>query len=771
MSRHTRHWIVAALAAAAVTLVCAQRAAATTKCTFSAAQLAVDMTQRGDGASLSVAADGTIVVSVGGLPIACDGAVPKVTTTKQIVAAGDPAAGANTVTISAPSRFVPGVDDEEPGGDGEVEFFVNFRGDPDSRVSLVTDPAGSRMRFGAEGINPNATTGERVPDADIFLDGVRNVTALGSTGTDRFSAQGGAGTGAALTDPIRLLGGDGNDRLIGGNGADDLDGGPGPDTIDARDGRRDTVDCRSELDTAIVDSADAATGCERVLLPPASRPSVRDETLLVSRANGPGGRAANGDSFVPSLSGDGRYVAFVSRAENLGARPLSVYVRDLRAGATRLIAAAANRPSISADGQAVAFVTEAGVSVRTTGTTLVAPNADDPSISGDGRYVAYVSNTQAYVRDLRTGTTTLASRASGVMGAAADGAAQNPAISANGRFVAFDSVAENLSDADTPGVVDVYVRDLVTNTTTLASRQTGADGLGGSGHSTVPSISADGRFVAFQSLASDLSTEDSDNVQEIFVRDLLANTTILASRGARVSDGWSQEPALSADGRFVAFESEANSFTPENRPGENIYLRDLRSRTITLVSRASGAAGVSAQGDSFRAALSGDARFVAFESGSTNLSLEDDPDVQDVFARDLRGEPVGSPAPRPVDASGPALSAQQLNRANRRVRVSRRGRFRLFCGRYTEPVTGTCRTKRFAAPAGRRVMVRFRLSRPALRKLARRGRLRLHGTVVARDLTGNATRVRFGFTLLGCGLRRSTTSTATSRRSMRCSRR
>ena len=146
-----------------------------------------------------------------------------------------------------------------------------------------------------------------------------------------------------------------------------------------------------------------------------------------------------------------------------------------------------------------------------------------------------------------------------------------------------------------------------------------------------------------------------------------------------------------------------------------------------------------------------DGRFVAFSSAANTLSGEDNDAFTNVFVRDVLGEPAllpppstPAPAAAATDTTGPRL----LARANRPIRVSRDGRFRLFCGRYAEPVTGTCRVRKlgvrsFAVAAGKRALVRFRLPRAARRALTRTGRLRMRATVIARDRGGNATTARF----------------------------
>ena len=167
------------------------------------------------------------------------------------------------------------------------------------------------------------------------------------------------------------------------------------------------------------------------------------------------------------------------------------------------------------------------------------------TVSGDGRLVAFQSGadnlstednnafTNVFVRDLQNNTTTLVSRASGASGAAGDDFSANAEISADGRFVAFHSNADNLSAEDDDAVIDVYVRDLQAGTTTLVSRADGATGAGGDASSTQPSISADGRLVVFESEADNLSGDSVDVFSEVFVRDLQANTTTLVSRPGR----------------------------------------------------------------------------------------------------------------------------------------------------------------------------------------------------------------------------------------------
>jgi Tol biopolymer transport system component len=359
---------------------------------------------------------------------------------------------------------------------------------------------------------------------------------------------------------------------------------------------------------------------------------------------------ANDHAARPSISADGRYVAFDSGADNLSTGDnnsfVNVFVRDLQAGTTTLASvtfdnqAGANdgsiAPSISADGRFVAFQS----------------NADNLSPDDDDGFQ------NVFVRDTRApGTTTLVSRAPGPAGAGANDSSSSPSISADGRYVAFDSGADNLSTGDNNGFTNVFVRDLA-GATTLAS-VTFDNSAGANGPSGGPSISADGRFVAFSSEADNLSPDDDNGVVNIFVRDLVAETTTLVSRapgsaGAAAS-GSSVGPAISADGRFVAFPSEADNLSEDDIDiFENVFVRDLVAETTTLVSRAPGPTGAAASESSLVSAISADGRFVAFQSDADNLSPEDENAFENIFARDVLGPVQGSSSP-PASPGSPAL--------------------------------------------------------------------------------------------------------------------
>src|SRR4051794_21608541 len=278
---------------------------------------------------------------------------------------------------------------------------------------------------------------------------------------------------------------------------------------------------------------------------------------------------------------------------------------------------------------AAAAVNGTSLESRASGTPGVKGNSDsvDTAVSADGRYVAFTSTatnldpadsdsgSDVYVRDRLTGTTVLVSRASGAAGAHGNGGSDVPTISLDGRHVAFQSAATNLDPDDTTGTTDIYVRDLQAPTTTLVSRDTGAAGAKSDGASFEPAISADGRHVAFASTATNLP-DDTDATIDIFARDLDTNATELISRATGAagtkSDNFSFFPSMSGNGRFVAFGTVA-SLDPADADGfSDVYVRDRVAHTTTLASRATGADGAGSNSTASDPSISDDGRIVAF---------------------------------------------------------------------------------------------------------------------------------------------------------------
>src|SRR6476661_1437972 len=215
-----------------------------------------------------------------------------------------------------------------------------------------------------------------------------------------------------------------------------------------------------------------------------------------------------------------------------------------------------------------------------------------------------------------------------------------PSISADGQFVAFGSMSTNLVPGDTNNSEDIFVRDLLTNTTTRVSVDSA--GNPGNNKSGSPSISADGRFVAFLSNSTNLVPGDTNNNYDIFVRDLLTNTTTRVSVDSAGNPGNrdSYNPSISADGRFVAFSSDASNIVPgdTNNTGD-IFVRDLLTNTTTRVSVDS--AGNPGNSNSFSPSISADGRKVAFSSLAANLVPGDTNNGPDVFVADIGNTPGG----------------------------------------------------------------------------------------------------------------------------------
>jgi len=392
-----------------------------------------------------------------------------------------------------------------------------------------------------------------------------------------------------------------------------------------------------------------------------------------------GGQSVSDDAFFSSLKGlglsaDGRYLTFSSSAPDLvpgdtnGDDPedSDVFVRDLVAGVTTRVSVATDgsqgglsvfgsyRPSISADGQLVAFVSgTAGlvpgdgpdadlfVHNRATGVTelvstaaggrLVATGISSARISADGNVVAFSDDADnllpddtnrdpdAFAYDRRTGTIER-------INVSTDGRQPNrfagsfsPAMSADGRYVAFSSEADNLVPGDTNNRSDVFVRDRVLGTTlraSVASDGSEADDFGSNYTigSVTPAISADGRWVAFASRAADLVPGDLNGAVDVFVHDRVAGGTELVS--ASGGGGGAEAPAISADGRFVAFQTRDRLIPADGNGQIDVYVRDRRTGGLVMASVASdGSLPAAADPDgSTNGAISADGQVVAFES-------------------------------------------------------------------------------------------------------------------------------------------------------------
>jgi Tol biopolymer transport system component len=291
----------------------------------------------------------------------------------------------------------------------------------------------------------------------------------------------------------------------------------------------------------------------------------RDSGRIELASIGSSGRQGNDTSLESAISADGRYVAFTSFASNLARSDSNgnsdIFLRDRQGGYTERVSVGSDgrqangyswQPCVSADGRYVAFYS--------TATNLV---------PGDRGGFADV-----FVRDRQTRQTLRASVAGD--GTAANGYSVQPTLSGNGRYVAFVSTATNLVSGDTNRRIDVFVKDLETGQVERVS--VSSTGAQGNGASYEPALSADGRYVVFESFASNLVPGDTNASHDVFVHDRETRQTRRVSLGTgdTQSDGASWTPSLSADGRFVAFRSDATNLAAvDGNRSSDVYVRDL----------------------------------------------------------------------------------------------------------------------------------------------------------------------------------------------------
>ncbi len=384
-----------------------------------------------------------------------------------------------------------------------------------------------------------------------------------------------------------------------------------------------------------------------VLAPPGG---ARALTLLVS-ANTAGARADAG-SFEPASDARGRFVAFESDATNLvpgdtnGER--DIFVRDRLLGLTNRISVSSsgaqangdsNGAALDAKGRFVAFVSSAS--------NLVTGDTNDAK--------------DVFVHDRHLDVTSRVNLSSA--GAQANRGSLTAALDAKGRFVAFHSSADNLVAGDTNGLDDVFVHDRLTGETTRVS--VSSAGTQANQGCFTPSLDAKGRFVAFSSSADNLVPGDTNGESDVFVHDRKTGETTrvsLSSTGAE-GNGDSQLPALDAKGRFVAFQSLASNLVAGDTNGQrDVFVHDRLTGETTRVS----VDGLGAQTNNHSGDPDLDARgrFVAFESSASNLVAGDTNAVSDVFVHDRRtGETrrvsVSNAGDELVDASfDPVLDAK-----------------------------------------------------------------------------------------------------------------
>jgi Tol biopolymer transport system component len=347
------------------------------------------------------------------------------------------------------------------------------------------------------------------------------------------------------------------------------------------------------------------------------------------------GAQGNDQSRYPSLSADGRHVAFASDANNLvdddtNGQP-DIFVHDVQTSQTI-------RVSLASDG------TEAD------------RWCDEAAISGDGRYVAFASYAtnlvpgdtnncaDIFIHDMQTGQLIRVSVASdGMQG---DDGSHSPFISVDGRYVTFTSRSFRLIDDDTNGKSDIFVRDRDVDQDGILDEpgqvstvrvSVASDGSEGNGSATAPSASDSGRYVTFLSSSDNLVEGDTNGWRDVFVHDMQTGQTTRVSVATNGTEAnWeSGAPFISANGRYVSFTSYASNLVNGDTNGANdVFVHDRQTgQTINVSSHSSHVPG---NRSSYTSSISGDGRYVAFSSYASNLVEGDTNDQSDIFVRDLQ---------------------------------------------------------------------------------------------------------------------------------------
>ena len=572
---------------------------------------------------------------------------------------------------------------------------------------LIEGKGGSDKIEGRAGNDELEGDGTSNQGGDTLIGGAGNDRIAGRSGNDRLFGDGTDPSGPSGNDEV--VGGSGRDLIVGGGGNDALAGAYDGDRILAGSGNDvvgllggDTsdpsgtvhVDCGPGTDLVVINPARRGTyrKCEFYadqwheadwgqLLRPS--PEVFPEPGQAARAAASGrGRFAvdltpvapaepDGGTGPPSISDDGSRVAFSSDAGNLvssdsNGERTDPFVRDFPGGVT-----------IAADSVSRGLAVFGGRFRR----------GPSGAISADGRFAVFSSRSsdlgrtgsgyRIWVRDLVDGTTRIACRAG-------NAAAESPVISADGRRVAFESLATNLAGSDVNEQIDVYWCDLATGEVRRVSTPL-TDGINTSGTSLAPSISGDGRFVAFTSDAGGLTSADGGRAG-VFWKDMEtgAITTVDVAPGATTSNGTGTHPRISNDGNYVVFDSDATDLPggDQNGPRVDVFRKHVLGGTVDLISAAPGGASA----DSTANSISGDGNVVAFSSAAPNLVEGDSNGTTDVFTRNLATGLVARVSTRSDGSqlAGPSYAAA----------VSGTGRYVAFASRAPGAVAGTAATAR-----------------------------------------------------------------------------
>ncbi|OGL31889.1 hypothetical protein A3F64_00595, partial [Candidatus Saccharibacteria bacterium RIFCSPHIGHO2_12_FULL_42_8] len=337
-----------------------------------------------------------------------------------------------------------------------------------------------------------------------------------------------------------------------------------------------------------------------------------------------GGNEAHSDSYEPSISGDGRYIAYASDADNLVTSDTNImtdmFLYDTVNETTSRISV--DSGGVEADG-----------------------SSGGASVSSDGRYITYHSDatnlvagdtnvtTDVFLYDTDTQTTSRISVDSG--GTESTGYSYSPAISGDGQYITYSSDSTDLVIGDTNGFSDIFLYNVATQTTTRISMDTGGnESNNGSAYSN---ISSNGRYIVYQSEASDLIFGDSNLAQDIFLYDTLAQTTTLISKDSNgvISGNYSSDAVISGDGKYIVYQSIGeNLVNNDTNANFDIYAFEIDSGKTFRVSVDSNKN--QGNGGSSLPTISGDGKYIAYSSDATNLVATDINTFTDIFLASLK---------------------------------------------------------------------------------------------------------------------------------------
>ena len=552
------------------------------------ATAAGDFYGTGTGLQVNLVQDNSLLVRLTGFSVPVTSSLPELPPDSVLLA------GADTITAGAGNQYLLGYggddalrgwygDDTLDGGPGADEMSGYWGND----VYWVDNEGDRISESGDDGIDEvRATVTFTLPInvENLFLSGSSSINGTGNDLANRLTGNEGANTLLGLGGDDVLDGGQGNDRLDGGRGANALWGGSGDDTLIgglpgwdfARLAPGDRLSISADGRFVAFDSSLGVSVADL------NEGTVRRVSLL------PGGVEPVYGSSDPSISGSGRFVAFVGSgwSPDFNTWP-QIIVRDLNS--EEFVIA-----SSSATGEIDYAV------------------SGDPVISADGRCVAFFSYsailtpgdtngaTDIFVKDLQTGAIELVSRAA----APANGRSSEPSISADGRYVGFLSDATNLVASPPTDYAGYYVKDRVTGTLMLAFESDGVS-------AGAPTLSGDGRHVAWS----------SGLTGDVFVKDLDSGTVASAWADPSGAPAGGSALSLSHDGRYVAFatrsqrqpELELDGWPSDSIGRSDVLVRDMLTGAFTVVTEPSGRTGVMLDANS--TALSADGSTVAMRVG------------------------------------------------------------------------------------------------------------------------------------------------------------